>query len=94
MNIPVTRFFFPPINNNFEVIGDSIQKNTGYNDIFSPNFEIPENPPQQLAYSMKRVYKMNSPNDLQAIIKKLKLKGYNGVFMFLKSPSKELTMNF
>lgn len=86
---PNYKSFFPGINNNFKIIGDSIAKNTGYNDIiFSPDFEIPENPPQQLAYSMKRVYKVNSPQALENKIKKLKIKGnYDIVVMFLKPPS-------
>ena len=88
---PNYKSFFPGINNNFKIIGDSIAKNTGYNDIiFSPDFEIPENPPQQLAYSMKRVYKVNSPQALENKIKNLKIKGnYDIVVMFLKPPSND-----
>ena len=58
--------------------------------VFSPDFEIPENPPQQLAYSMKRVYKISSPEDLKNQVKELKLNGnYEIVLMFLNSPSKD-----
>ncbi|WP_334097700.1 hypothetical protein, partial [Methanobacterium formicicum] len=56
---------FPSGNPDYEVLGTSIQKNTQYSDlVFSPNFEIPINPPQQLSYSMKRVYKIRSLDEI------------------------------
>jgi hypothetical protein len=67
-----TRLF--PNSTNYEDLGYSIHKNTDYNDIvFSPDIEIEINPPQLLSYSMKRVYKINSSNEI-----KEKLKGING----------------
>jgi len=73
---PHYKDMFPPVNGSYSLIGTSIGKNTGYNDIvFSPDFEIPENPPQQLSYSMKRVYYINSPMDIEN-----KVKGINGSY--------------
>jgi hypothetical protein len=81
------KIMFTAPNGTYEVIGTSLEENTGYNDVvFSPDFEISENPPQQLAYSMKRVYQVNSTEDI-----KDKIKGINGnydiVVMFLNPPS-------
>lgn len=84
---PHYKGMFPPANNTFEVIGTSLQENTGYNDVvFSPDFQIPENPPQQLSYSMKRVYQINSMNNIKEEVKNVK-GNYNVVIMFLKPPS-------
>ncbi|MBI5680413.1 MAG: hypothetical protein HZC47_05940 [Methanobacterium sp.] len=48
-------------------IGTSIERNTGYNDIvFSPDLQIPENPPELLSYSTKRVYKANSLEEIKS----------------------------
>jgi len=42
-------------------IGELVKRNTTYNDIcFSFDFEIPVFPPQRLAYSEKRVYRINN----------------------------------
>lgn len=61
---------FPEPDRSYEVIGNFISNNTQYNDlVFSPNFEIPINPPQQLSYSMKRVYKVNSVLDIYNKVK-------------------------
>lgn len=78
---------FPADNDTFKVIGASLEQNTGYNDIvFSPDFEIPENPPQQLSYSMKRVYQVNSTNDIKEKVKNVN-GNYKIVIMFLNPPS-------
>ncbi len=68
-------------------LANFIKENTVYDDVvFSPDFEIPENPPQFLFYSMKRVYKVNSTDDI-----KTKLENVSGycdiVLIFLKPPS-------
>lgn len=50
-----------------------IADNTGYEDVvFSPDYEIKANPPQQLSYSMKRVYKFNAIKDVYELIKNIK----------------------
>ena len=77
---------FPEPNDNYEVIGSTIQNNTVYNDIvFSPDFEIPVNPPQQLFYSMKRVYQINSIEDIKNKVNGLN--NYNIVIIFVDPPS-------
>ena len=78
---------YPAPNYNYEIIGNSIQKNTDYNDVlFSPDFGILENPPQQLSYSMKRVYQINSTEDIKNKVSGLK-GNYHIVVMFLNPPS-------
>jgi hypothetical protein len=78
---------FPEPNSDYELIGSSIQNNTVYNDIvFSPDLEIPVNPPQQLFYSMKRVYYINSSEDINNKVKGLK-GNYNIIIIFLNPPS-------
>jgi hypothetical protein len=84
---PHYKEMFPTSNNTFELVGTSLQENTGYNDIvFSPDFQILEVPPQQLSYSMKRVYQIDSMNDIKEEVKNVK-GNYNVVIMFLKPPS-------
>lgn len=79
---------FPKNNHNYSVLGDSIQRNTQYSDIvFSPDFEISEIPPQQLSYSMKRVYKINSIGDIGGYTKGIS--GYHIVVMFIDHPSQK-----
>ena len=78
---------FPPVNGSYSLIGTSIGKNTGYNDaVFSPDFEIPENPPQQLSYSMKRVYYINSTMDIENKVKGIN-SSYNIVIVLLYPPT-------
>ena len=84
---PQYKTLFPTPNNTYGIIGNSIQQNTGYNDVvFSPDIEIPTNPPQQLSYSMKRVYQINSTEDIKNKTNLL-TGNYNIVVMFLKPPS-------
>jgi len=79
--------FFPTTNGDFKIVGESIHKNTYYNDVvFSPDFEIPENPPVLLSYSMKRVYQINSTEDIKNKINGLS-GNYNIVIIFLYPPS-------
>ena len=85
--LPNYSHLFPEPNGDYELIASSIQNNTGYNDIvFSPDFEIPLNPPQQLFYSMKRVYYINSTEDIKNKINGLN-GGYDVVIVFLNPPS-------
>lgn len=64
--------FFPEPDKSFEVIGEFISANTQYKDVvFSPNFAIPSLPPQQLSYSMKRVYMVNSIFDIYSMVKNI-----------------------
>ncbi len=63
-------YFFPEVDKPIEEIGGFISNNTGYKDIvFSPDFEIPHNPPEQLSYSMKRVYLASSIEDIYSKVK-------------------------
>lgn len=72
----------------YKLLGNSIRENTNYEDIvFSPNIEILCYPPQQLSYSMKRVYKINSTEDISRFTKGLS--GYHIVIMFWGHPSQE-----
>ena len=69
---PRFKSFFPEPNKSYREIGEFISTNTQYKDIvFSPNFEIPINPPQQLSYSMKRVYEVNSIFDIYNKVKSI-----------------------
>jgi len=62
---PHFKSLFPEANKSFEEIGKFIANNTEYKDIvFSTNFSIPRTPPQQLSYSMKRVYKVDTIFDI------------------------------
>ncbi|MDR2831214.1 MAG: hypothetical protein LBB45_09350 [Methanobrevibacter sp.] len=62
---PHYKELFPQNNVSMSILGNSIHKNTVYFDIvFSPDFEIDVVPPQLLSYSMKRVYKINSLDDI------------------------------
>ncbi len=84
---PNYKSMFPLVNNTYSVIGNSLEKNTYYNDIaFSPNFNISINPPQQLSYSMKRVYQINSINDVKGKVENIN-GNYNIVIVFLNPPS-------
>jgi hypothetical protein len=85
---PHYKELFPENNYNFSVMGNSIQKNTQYSDIvFSPDFEILSVPPQQLSYSMKKVYKINSMGDIKNFTKGLS--GYHIVVMFIGHPTQK-----
>ncbi len=85
---PHYKELFPGNGYNFEVLGDSIQKNTVYSDVvFSPDFEILSVPPQQLSYSMKKVYKINSTADIAKLTNGLS--GYHTVIIFIGRPSEE-----
>lgn len=84
---PNYKNMFPPVNNTYSTIGNSLEKNTDYNDIvFSPDFYISENPPQQLSYSMKRVYHIDSIKDIENKIDSIN-GSYTVVIMFLNPPS-------
>lgn len=80
--------YFPKINNSDAILGHSIHKNTKYNDIvFSPDLEVPMNPPQVLSYSMKRVYKINSPEEIKEMLNNMSTKGkYTVVILFKDKP--------
>lgn len=71
----------------YSSLGNSIKENMKYNDVvFSPDFEITENPPQALFYSMKRVYKVNSTDDIKTKLKNVSTH-YSIVLIFLNPPS-------
>ncbi len=71
--------FFSTDSNDYQELGNSIQKNTHYNDVvFSPDLEIVGYSAYgcsviELAYSMKEVYKISSLSDI-----KEKIKGIHG----------------
>lgn len=68
--------FYPEANPEYRTMGDFISHNTGYSDvIFSNVYAVPINPPQQLSYSMKRVYKIEKVDDVYE-----KVKDINGSF--------------
>jgi len=70
------RSFFPRPSAGMEINGKFIDENTEYKDIvFSPNFVIPRTPPQRLAFSMKRIYKVDSVEGLREKLEELKIKG-------------------
>lgn len=68
--VTYTAFQFPRYKDFFPAPGDYtvenfIAANTAYEDVvFSAQYEIPYNPPQQLSYSMKRVYKVESVDEI------------------------------
>lgn len=56
---------FPQPDLSLETIGNFISTNTVWNDVvFSPHFQVPEKPPEWLAYTMKRVYLARSMEDV------------------------------
>ncbi len=62
---PRYRTMCPPPESSYAMIGDFIAGNTGYEDVvFSPYFEIPVNPPQLISYTMKRVYRIGSVDEM------------------------------
>lgn len=64
--------FFPERTDEYEVMGEFFEENTGYNDVvFSTNYEIYDSNdyPQRLAYCKKRVYKIDSVNQIYNKIK-------------------------
>lgn len=55
------RQLFPEPDYNMESTGEFLHANTSFEDVvFSTVLEIPQEPPQMLSYSMKRVYKIKS----------------------------------
>jgi len=61
---------FPTPKKSFHIIGNFLDKNTEYEDVvFSPDIEIAANPPQELALSMKRVYKIDSLDEISKKVK-------------------------
>lgn len=65
---PRFRTFFPPPAAFLPELGDYFATHVSYNDVVvSKNFEIPYNPPQALAYTMKRVYRVSSQADIDKI---------------------------
>jgi len=64
---------FPKPDLDLSKIGYFIKNNSSYKDIiFSDIYIIPENPPQRLSYSMKRIYKANNLKDICKKIKSIK----------------------
>lgn len=64
--------FFPQPNPEFAAIGEFLNKETEYRDIvFSPTLEIKSLPPQQLAYAMKMVYRVDSGAAIRQKLDKL-----------------------
>lgn len=83
---PLHTAMFGPVNGNYRTIGEFVKQSTEFNHIvFSPDLEIPDKPPQLLSYSMKRVYKSSSLEDIRN-----KIEGIEGDFrvalIFLSPP--------
>lgn len=69
---------FPQPNMLYTDLAMFVSQNSDYNDIYySPNFEIPQAPPQRLSLSMKRVYFVESIDSLFKEIKRQKSRGIN-----------------
>ncbi len=72
---PRYKDFFPDPekNYNYEEVGNFISANTRYEDVvFSTDYVIPEWQPQQLSYSMKRVYLVSSIFDIYDKVSEIK----------------------
>jgi len=81
------KYGFKVGNPHYKMFGNSIRENTNYDDIiFSPTVVIPRGS-KQLSYSMKRVYKINSTEDVNKFTKGIS--GYHIVIMFWGHPSEE-----
>lgn len=62
--------FFPKPNPEYKRMGDFISRNTTYSDVvFSTVYTVPINPPQQLSYTKKRVYKIKTIDDIYEKVK-------------------------
>ncbi|GBC60670.1 hypothetical protein DENIS_1627 [Desulfonema ishimotonii] len=82
---PKYKKFFPEPCKFFEDVGQFMRANTAYRDVvFSPDFEIPVNPPQLLSYTMKRVYKAASVKEIADKVSGIK-KDFT-VAVFLPAP--------
>lgn len=54
----------------FKDVASALRQKTDYNSVvFSPHMEIPKLPPQLLAFSMKRVYKVESLEEILSFLK-------------------------
>lgn len=63
----------PSPEKSFKTYGEFISANSSYEDVFfSNNYEVPDNPPEKLSFSMKRVYKILSVLDIYPKIKNIK----------------------
>lgn len=62
--------FFPKPNPEYKRMGEFISRNTTYSDVvFSTVYDVPTNPPQQLSYTKKRVYKIKTIDDIYERVK-------------------------
>ncbi len=67
-------------------LGASLARLTAIDDVaFSPDFEVPINPPELLSYSMKRVYRVASPDSLALALGRIPDRARVRV-MFLREP--------
>src|SRR5262249_22091032 len=67
-------------------LGQSLARLTGLDDVaLSPDFEVPINPPELLSYSMKRVYRVASPDSLASALERLPDRARVRL-MFLREP--------
>ncbi|MCL5037193.1 MAG: hypothetical protein M1269_08780 [Chloroflexi bacterium] len=77
-------FYFPKPADGYRAVGEFLDRNTGYEDIvFSTSYEIILNP-IQLAYSMKRVYRINGLQDIIDFVKNTDLRGEYVINLFEK----------
>ncbi len=73
LTVPAMTRLFPSPSPELTSIAQSIRQNYGYNDVlFSYHLDIEANPPQMLALSHKRVYRIATPRDIQTITGQIK----------------------
>ncbi|HBC72760.1 MAG: hypothetical protein UX91_C0006G0083 [Candidatus Amesbacteria bacterium GW2011_GWB1_47_19] len=83
---PLYKIFFPLPDPSIQNIGAAVRSCTTFNDVvFSPQFEIGPYPPQMLAFSLKRVYKIYSLSDIRNKIKSIR-GDHSIVVIFFSNP--------
>ena len=64
---------FPPVNKTWTARGDFIAQHTDYHDVvFSPMWEVKMQPPQQLSFTKKLVYRVGGVDDITRKVENLR----------------------
>ena len=64
---------FPDVQREATYVADFIERNTGYSDVvFSLGFSVPASPPQQLALTMKRIYRVAGTDQIKQKVENIK----------------------
>ena len=72
LTFPSFSDLFPPLSPQQQALAQRIRRESRYADVLCAyHFEIAENPPQMLALAHKRVYRISSPADAQAISREI-----------------------